>query len=1435
MRTDIAKLSFDELNRYVGVFHQMGRHPLESDLNEQNELLLRLLQRLAGDAVHTGSPNHGFRVDTRVLVDAMDRKAGWAVQPATAALFIDYFDRRTGDGSLVVDSATSITKTLPGPLDLRGARAFSIAVKGGFAANALVLALNDGSTTEALTMSELAAEDGWRIFRALPAAASTLQWDRIAAVTLQSLDSGARYAFDALKLDASISPVLAAPTDTQLVAAAPATAVLALDDDQRIDGSLSLKATGATSLTFTLPAPRRLTHGRRLTLALRTQPAAAALTLQLADATAPTTWHALTGATSTALAGGWTLLSFTLPQAVPGLDFTQIAALRANGLNSAASYWFGPLRLEADLERDLVIMGGDGTAEGAGRFYGHGAAALKASHETYLNQPDLPAADPAVLAPVAAGQTRIDWAYLELFERALTYVEQPDMRESALEGADTCTRTQLVAQVRILNGAPIPATPGAEPAPPAAQFAQLPRHGGGKLSTKDTPAAALDPCADPCEPSILGPYVGEDNRLFRVEVHASGDLGGATPAWLKWSRDNGAVTSALIADAAAGATAAVVEKPELFAPGDLIELSDDLVELGTGPYAPNADPRSRTRGELRRIVTVNLQTRTISWADAGASNPARHAPLPQPLRVAYHAKITHWDGEFAAATGDRVLADGVTIELTGSGLLAGDYWLFTTRTVTRSVELLIEAPPRGTRRGYYLLAAIRRSRAPAGAEQVIVDDLRPRFAPLPQLDASRIAYDPGACARIPDWDQVQTVQQAIDAICRADLSADLRLHQKLLHGYGIVCGLKLRCESFSTTVARRNAILSPGYALDCEGYTVHVAAPKTLDLVQMANAATLLTGGDGEVLVTMRRSVAGDAVIEVREYVKPADLWEEIRAGTLLWDFLNECVFSAGTFLKGQFSPFPSTTLPLPVTHRRVLALINLLWQLVNSASGRYVFLSLTEHDLLEKLYEDCRQWLADRDKTYCAMFEGKREFPPYLLGAALPNGSPGIDTAFGLWDVPNVQTRMKLHPSQRFAYVYSSGHQIQVFDLEQRELVQVLDFPVTSGLTLRDLAFNQTGTEMTVVGTMVNGVDSVFANAAIAADQTHSWAGTTTVVCDIQFVTLETHPKHPNLLFAIGRSAIAAKNGLYRLNPAAIPLVPAPNVTFAATGMLVIDEAGTTAYAAEQLVLNFNNDLYDRVRLIDLVGFNAPVFALVAGSDERNGLALMDNRLFVTGRHSSQPAHPRSLVWFNPGTGALQGLADLGENSYFQLAPEFEQGHLAISVADSYRVRLFDVKGMVLRTDLRIPVQISPTALRISADRRTMVVRNAVSNTLSVIDLATVFALPRHAWFDEPPLLLADYRTQAIQAFTDLFSVLVQALKDCFVDKFLVECPTCGRDDLIVLGTVDIRSNSIHQICNFTRRSYVKSFRTWGYWLSAFPVLSVVKAAFRRFACAIL
>src|SRR5579864_9144810 len=136
MKTEISKMPFSEMKHHLGVFLQMGRVQLESDQNLQTELSLRMLQRLAADTVRTGSPNLGFRVDDRILFDAMDSSKNWKAEVAggdpAADLFVDYFDFRTGDGSLVTDGAIALARALHKPLNLSEARGIVFAVKGGF-------------------------------------------------------------------------------------------------------------------------------------------------------------------------------------------------------------------------------------------------------------------------------------------------------------------------------------------------------------------------------------------------------------------------------------------------------------------------------------------------------------------------------------------------------------------------------------------------------------------------------------------------------------------------------------------------------------------------------------------------------------------------------------------------------------------------------------------------------------------------------------------------------------------------------------------------------------------------------------------------------------------------------------------------------------------------------------------------------------------------------------------------------------------------------------------------------------------------------------------------------------------------------------------------------------------------------------------------------
>jgi len=1424
MKNDIGKISFDELNHFVGVFHQMGRLPLESDFNEQNELVLRLMQRVAGDAIHTGSPNDGFRVDTHVLLDRLESRKAWAATPATAAVFIDYFDHRVGDGSLVAMGAIALAKTLAAPLDLGGVVELLIAVKA-VPATPFTFYVKDAAATHNFTMTEVATDDGWLLVRATPGAwPAGFDPGAIVEYGFTGLNALVRYSFDFLKADLPLRSVLVHAERTSQYSALPATAVLAPDDDQRLWGSTSIRASAATAVACTLPAPGDLSHARRLLVSVQRSPAAAPFALMLRDDAAPAATITLGGAT-VATSGAWEIHSFALPQAGT-FNWAGVTQIGYVTLDATATYRFGPVLLEADRARDLVVMGGDGTSAGAGRFYGEGLAAIKESHGTYFTQPDLPLADPAALAPVAVGKTRIDWAYLDLWERPLSYVERPGLRDVALEGADTCTRTQLVAQVRLLMGDEVE-LPGV-PVPPSADFEALPRIGGGVLSTKDKPAATLDPCADPCEPLIAGPYLGEENRLFRVEIHRAGNVGLATAAstaLCKWSRDNAGIVSALVADAAAGVHSVQVEKPELFAIGDIVELSDDLIELITGPYEDRVAHTKHLRGELRKVVTVNLQTRRISWEDPAVVDPLEipfHAGLPRALLQARHAKLTRWDGVTACTAGDIVLADGVVIEFGGQDFCAGDYWLFATRTLDRSVERLIEAPPRGTRHAYYPLAAIHRSHA-LGTEPEIVfaEDLRPRFAPLPELDASRIAYDPGACMaehHIEGWDEVSTVQEAIDALCRADLTGDLRLHNRLLHGMGVICGLKLRCSK-----DREQILMTKGYALDCEGDLLHLSGERAILLVQRAQAQGLLdAGGNGKVNLWIEQAASG--VSTHIEANVPQSFWASVLEGTLLKDFYDNTILALVNFFKAHLWPFPDTTLPLSDQHKLVISLINLIWQVVNSASGPYVFVSKAEHDLLEKFHAELQDMLAS--KTYCAMFDNLQVFPAYPY--TLPTG---IDTMFGMF---KMHRKIKADPTGRYICSYGTGTDIQVFDIARREAVAVGTFPGAANLEVQDIAFNPAGTQMYAVGTISSGagVDSVFATATLtppvspAIAPTLAW-GPSTVVCDIRFVTLATHPAQPNVMFAVGRSAAdATKRGLYRFNPAAVPLLPSPLVTFNATGLFAIDTNGLDAVATEHNGA-LQTGAFNVLRRINLNTLATSTPFAVNGNNTKDDLAVANGAVFLTGLQGVQSALFRFVL--NPQQTLMPTL--LGTSTMWRLGLMPSRNVLALADANTYRARLFNTATGILQTNVRIPLQVMPVSMAVGVGDREAYALNFLSNTVNAIDVAALIA-GTPSFTAEPPVTLAAYRQQMLKAYTDLAGVFIQYLKDSWCDQFLIECKECTEKDKVYLGTIEIKNSKVFHICNFSKRHYSKSFRTWGYWLSAVPLLPMLKKAFAAFCC---
>jgi hypothetical protein len=1315
---------------------------------------------------------------------------------------------------------------LKGPRDHSQWKEIVFAAKGSFADNECTFFLGQGATRGLLTTTRDPGDiDGWRIFRANPATA-------VPAVDLKQIDSygfvtvkAKSYQIDFIKIDSPIRQVL-----VNTISTAPFTttvnpgdtALLRINDSDRFWHSVVLEVTKVTAVGYELPAVKDLSHARQLIVAVG-KPAAPvpAFNVTLTDVNNQSV--VVPGGVNIDI-GAWRVTSFPLTMGGP-FDKTKVKSIQWGGLTPANVYHIAPVLLESDLQNNLVIMGGDGTAEGAGRFYGDGLAAIKENHETYFTQVDLPEATSLPMAAPAAGMKRVDLAYLDLWERPITYIEDADIREIALEGPDTCTRTRLMAQVRILKGTEVAAA-SPNPAPvPLADFGNLPQFGKGVLTTKDKADAVAAACADPCEPAIAGTFLGEENRLFRVEIHKFGGIGpagNANTALFKWSRENGAVATALTSNAAVGDFSVIVEKPERYKVGDLIEISNDLIDLVTGPYEDTAGHRNHERGELRKISSISLPDRRISWQDAGSPEPQFHGGLARAHRLAYHASIRRWDGLLSATAGDIVLADGVVVEFGGQDMMPGDYWVFATRVVDRSVERLVEQPPHGILHRYFPLAQI--SRNMVGASQiVVVTDVRPHFDAITKLKATDVAYDPGQCTIMGG---VSNVQQALDAICNADLGGSMADHNKHLHGSGVVCGLQVHCNP------DRNLItVEKGYALDCEGNVIRVTSPIFYKLIDEAkNLGAIDNSGNGEVWLSMTRGAGESASLHLENAGHP-NFWQKVLEGTLLEDFFRDCIENLIKFFKTSFLPFPSTVIPVADQQKLIISLINLFWQKLQPLTGQYVFLSPAEDKILRDFYLKLHDLLAS--KTFCAMFDKLTSFPAYPYTAP----APGIDTAFGLF---HFHRRMRLHPAGKLAYTCGFGPKIDVYDVTTKALVASLDFPGGNNTEVQDVAFSSDGLTLYTVA-VLNHQDSVFASAAInLATNAHTW-GATHVVCDLRFVTLGTSnlPAHAGKLYAIGLA-----NGFYILDPNNIALAPVADVPFNATGMMEISNDNDAAIVAQAFgtPINTVNTSFNRCGLIKLSAV-AP-FATVyicGGLDFACDIAVIGPTVYI----AADAGPDKGLFRFVLATGGpLPGPVDLKSNSVVRMAPTLDRKVMMVSLADKHKVERLDLGANppALDPSFRIPVQVVPVDLVASGARNEIYVLNLVSCTVSTIDVAAVFAGPPAPPYTlEPPLTLSQYRTQMILAFTDLSKAFGQYLKDCFCEHFLVDCPDCHGDEKIYLGSIEIKVDpktgkpEVYKICNFTKRRYVKSEQLMEYWLSAIPIIPLLKQAVAELCCKVV
>ncbi|MFF8958243.1 DUF6519 domain-containing protein [Streptomyces sp. NPDC014894] len=340
--------------------------------------------------------------------------------------------------------------------------------------------------------------------------------------------------------------------------------------------------------------------------------------------------------------------------------------------------------------------------------------------------------------------------FLKVWERSVTAVEDPLLREVALGSAapDTTARLKVVWQVLPLPGDRLGLEDGADKDRIRAAFADWAARQAatGRLAARsERPGHADD---DPCPVGPDSRYRGPENQLYRVEIHEGGAAGEAT---YKWSRENGSV--ALAVDGLDGVWA------ELASPA-----GDDRLGLQVGDWVEWSDTASVSRGEalpLLRVEEVDLPGRRVRLSAEPHPSVGRrpelrpflrrwdHRPGARPAGAGARGTVRLRRGALPVEEGGWLpLEDGVQVWFEpGGSYRPGDFWTVAARTATGDVEWPVDPArrpllrsPHGIRVHYAPLAWV--------LGEGSVADLRlafgPSALPLPAADARALATEEAA-------------------------------------------------------------------------------------------------------------------------------------------------------------------------------------------------------------------------------------------------------------------------------------------------------------------------------------------------------------------------------------------------------------------------------------------------------------------------------------------------------------------------------------------------------------------------------------------------------------------------------------------------------------------------------------------------------------------
>ena len=366
------------------------------------------------------------------------------------------------------------------------------------------------------------------------------------------------------------------------------------------------------------------------------------------------------------------------------LDDITVETLIADGVELAAPQWIEIFDAAAPATHAIGrITGVDETARSISFAPSLGTATVTALTDadaipvlrrvtTYTTQQDLPSpdlADPGngTNPPTVKIAKGTYLAYADVWERHITALDDDLIRESALGGPDTSTRTKVIGQVRltkvdddVTSCAMLPAIPemldgGTTPGDR--------KRSTGRLSARSQPTPAT---TDPCIIPESAGYRRLENQLYRVEVHKAGTVGTAT---FVWSRENGSIATLWTGPTGQASTQLTVSSIGRdsvlgFASGQLIELIDDTRELQAIPGTLDtlAAPPS---GQILTIGTTVDRSSSPATRRSADGIPRPHQDLDPGLQRRIPATRRRCRGPFRSRPLQhrRLLADpGADVE-----------------------------------------------------------------------------------------------------------------------------------------------------------------------------------------------------------------------------------------------------------------------------------------------------------------------------------------------------------------------------------------------------------------------------------------------------------------------------------------------------------------------------------------------------------------------------------------------------------------------------------------------------------------------------------------------------------------------------------------------------------------------------------------------------